>query len=166
MQKSLAELKRACLQRIEDAYTRAEEVYGRKFTRVPVVFSNRLKTTAGKAWYDRNHRPIKISLSLPLLQLNEDTFVKRTPGHEVAHLIAVQLAGAQGTGHGRVWQQVMHTIGQPASARHDMTVARVRKVVYCNCQEHKVTVGMYNKMKTPGHRFVCKDCKTSIRLTK
>ena len=62
-----------------------------------------------------------------MLQLNPETFVKETPGHEAAHIIAMELFGFEGTGHGRKWKEVMRVIGQQAKVYHNMATIPTAK---------------------------------------
>jgi SprT protein len=159
-------LKKAALDKVEEAYVRAEAHYGRKFTRVPVEFSTKQKVTAGTAHYRRSHTghtPIKIKLSLPLLMLNGETFIEDTPGHEAAHLIAVEMYGSRGEGHGAAWMSVMRVIDQEAKRTHNMKTARVTVNAYCLCTTHEVSKGIAQKILA-GRRFTCKKCKTPVKL--
>jgi SprT protein len=159
-------LKQQALAKVEEAYVRAEAHYGRKFTRVPVEFSAKQKVTAGTAHYRRGHSghtPVKIKLSLPLLMLNGEAFLEDTPGHEAAHLIAVEMYGSRGEGHGAAWSSVMRVIGQEAKRCHQMQVARVTVTAHCLCQSHEVSKGIAQKILA-GRRYTCKKCKTPVKL--
>jgi SprT protein len=159
-------LKQQALAKVEEAYVRAEAHYGRKFTRVPVEFSAKQKVTAGTAHYRRTHSghtPLKIKLSLPLLMLNGETFLEDTPGHEAAHLIAVELYGSRGEGHGPAWTSVMRVIGQEAKRCHNMQTARVTVTTHCLCQSHQVSKAVAQKILA-GRRYTCKKCKTPVKL--
>jgi len=161
-------LKQQALAKVEAAYVKAEAHFGVKLTRVPVEFSSQQKSTAGTAHYMHNRRtgtitPIKIKLSLPLLQLNGEEFIKSTPGHEAAHCIAISLFGVNGKGHGAKWQQVMRAIGQTPTRCHSMETAVTRIEVFCNCQSHMVTKQMASKVLA-GRRYTCKKCKSAISL--
>jgi SprT protein len=159
-------LKQQALAKVEEAYVRAEAHYGRKFTRVPVEFSAKQKVTAGTAHYRRTHSghtPLKIKLSLPLLMLNGETFLEDTPGHEAAHLIAVELYGSRGEGHGPAWTSVMRVIGQEAKRCHNMQTARVTVTAHCLCKSHEVPKSIAQKILA-GRRYTCKSCKTPLKL--
>jgi len=161
-------LKQQALAKVEAAYVKAEEHYGRKFTRVPVVFSTQQKSTAGTAHFLHDRmagkiKPVKIKLSLPLLMLNGEEFIKDTPGHEAAHLISVEMFGEAGTGHGYCWQQVMHVIGQQAKRCHKLQTAVDRVEVRCSCRTHRVTKGIARKILA-GYAYTCKSCKSGLTL--
>lgn len=161
-------LKQQALAKVEAAYVAAEAHYGRKFTRVPVVFSAQQKTTAGTAnyQYDRFNGkviPKFIKLSLPLLMLNGEEFIARTPGHEAAHLIAIELYNMAGRGHGAAWQQVMHVIGQKAERCHNMKTARVTVAITCACSTHNVSKTIAQRIMA-GAKYNCRKCKTVLSL--
>jgi len=75
-----------------------------------------------------------------VLRLNSEEFVKRTPGHEAAHIIAVTLF--QELGHGPKWREVMGVIGQPALRAHNMEVQRkkVKKYNYVTSTGYKLEI--------------------------
>lgn len=122
---SLASLQSDCRREIEHTFRRAEQVLGVKLTRVPVVFTNRMKKTAGMAMFwrhgDGTFTPTEIRLSNTLLVLNREQFVKRTPAHEAAHIIAMQVY--QHSNHGEPWQKIMRILGQEPERYHRMQTA-------------------------------------------
>jgi len=164
-------LKAQALAKIEAAYVKAEAHYNVKLTRVPVVFSAQQKTTAGTANFTYNRmtgkiEPKFIKLSLAIMQLNKEVFIESTPGHEAAHLIAVEVFGAVAKGHGPHWKQVMRVIGQEPKRCHSMQTARnntTRIEVFCSCMSHQVTKQTAQKILA-GHHYTCKKCKTRITL--
>lgn len=162
--------KKACLAEIERAYQIVETKYGRSVPRVPVEFSNKLTRCAGTAGFTRNRltgklTPTRIKLSLPLLRLNGDTFINRTPAHEAMHIAAYALFNNDG--HGPVWKGLMRLVGRDEKRTHSMeTPARRNTRVHsaqCNCQVHKITAQRVAKMKR-GARYICKLCKSDLRL--
>lgn len=123
---SITEAQAACKAEINRCYKVAEEHYGCTFSRVPITFTNKMKKTAGMLMYRRMSKtPTEIRLSNPLLQINGIEFVKWTPGHELAHLIAIELYGD--CSHGPKWQSVMKVLGVNSSRTHNMTPAATTK---------------------------------------
>jgi SprT protein len=146
----------ACLDRVEQAYQQAEQAYGRTFQRPQIKFSNKMTSCAGTAkwrWVagDTMSNP-QIVFSAPILTLNEDEFIRDTPGHEAAHLIAIELYGRDGKGHGRPWKEVMRVIGQSADRCHSMKTPpkkRQPRYVYiatCGTQV-ELTPRQHNKLQ-------------------
>ena len=167
---TIAAMRHACLDRIEEAFVTAEQHYNVVLPRVPIEFSNKLKSTAGLAHYSRNRftgkcAGVKIKLSVPLLRLNGDEFIGRTPGHEAAHIIAANLFNERG--HGNAWKQVMRVIGQKAERCHQMEVATPNRVdAHCGvgCTAvHKITKARATKM-TRGTRYLCSRCRQPLKL--
>lgn len=123
----LALLKKACLEKVENAFVMAEKHYKTTINRVPVKFCERKSTCAGTAAYSRVGGVLRgsyITLATKLLALNGEEFIGRTPGHEAAHIIAIELFGDLGRGHGPRWKEVMRVIGQDASRLHNMKTTK------------------------------------------
>ena len=159
---NLQNLKDNCVARINEAYQQAEAHYGLKFPRPTIEFSNKLTSTAGKAYFQRN----MIKLSVPLLILNEAKFILDTPGHEAAHLISYQRFGRPGIGHGAKWKQVMNIIGQQAKRCHNFTVPKKTNTVTarCSCTTHEISTIRANKIKSGSAYYSCKKCNTQLEL--
>lgn len=78
--------------------------------------SNRLKTTAGYAFF----RPTNIvRFSAELMWEHTDHFVKDTIIHEVAHIVANNVFGSKG--HDAAWRKVMLAMGVTPNRLHDLT---------------------------------------------
>ena len=125
-------LQKACRLRVEEAFQAAEAHYNVTIKRVSIVFSNQQKTTAGTASWRTDFctgkmEGTEIKLANSILRLNPEEFIARTPGHEAAHIIAVELFQQRGTGHGHKWQEVMRVIGQRAERCHNMKTQPRRK---------------------------------------
>lgn len=120
---SIAILQQQCLNEVEQMYSTAEQYFSRKFTRVPVIFSNHMKRMAGKATGYRTGKPVKLTFSNIVLSLNENVFIQQTVPHEVAHLVGLEHFGK--LNHGPEWSLIMTKVFE----REDNT---------------------YHKFKTPG----------------
>lgn len=147
---SLYSLQKRCKDEIELSFRKAEEHYGVRLERVPVVFTNKMKKTAGKAmyWYngDGTYDPTEIRLSNHLLRLNGDQFIRETPAHEAAHIIALQVYNH--AGHGKPWKQVMRVLGKAPNTRHTMnTMPTTKSKVYI----YKATCGNIVELKRVRH---------------
>ncbi|RKZ93556.1 MAG: hypothetical protein DRQ40_07480 [Gammaproteobacteria bacterium] len=174
-------LQRACRLRIEEAFQTAEAHYNTTIKRVPIVFSNQQKKTAGTASYTRCFSTGKltgkqIKLANSILRLNPEEFVARTPGHEAAHIIAVELFGNAGHGHGRRWKEVMGVVGQKAERCHNMETAPTRKGVqyrYVTTTGQEVMLGQGRHAKIlrgavytmRGNGKITKECYTPANPT-
>lgn len=81
-----------------------------------VVLNNRLKTTAGRAFYENN--PQYIDLSTELFWEYTEEFLRDTIPHELAHLVAYTVYGDPG--HGKGWKEVVSHMGIKTSRLHNM----------------------------------------------
>lgn len=161
---TVRELQTACLDRIEECFVIAEKHYGRKIPRVPVEFSNQMSRCAGTAQSGWAGEPKRIRLSSKLLQLNGETFINRTPGHEAAHIIANFIHGTQ-CKHDIRWVQAMTVIGQKAERYHNMLTPRkldTRFLAVCLCQEHNLTARQAKNVQS----LRCRSCKHNLTMKK
>lgn len=88
-----------------------------------VKLNNRLKTTAGRAFYEHYY----IDLSTELFWEYTERFLCDTIPHELAHIVAYIVHGD--TGHGRGWYSVVKTMNIDTTRLHNMvnTVHAKRK---------------------------------------
>jgi len=141
-------MKRLCLDEIEKAFLVAEAHYGRSIDRVPVTFSKRMTHTAGLAFVTRACKGKEIRLSASLLASEGQAFITRTPGHEAAHIIAVELFGKEGRGHGIRWREVMKVIGIEDKRCHSYTVPKKKTFTYVSEGVTKeLTLIRHNKLQ-------------------
>jgi len=139
-------MKRLCLAEIEKAFVAAETHYGRSIDRVPVTFSTRMTHTAGRAFFTRKCKEIRLSASL--LASEGKAFISRTPGHEAAHIIAMELFGIEGRGHGIRWKEVMRVIGIDDKRCHSYTTPKKKMYTYIKDGVTKeLTVFRHNKLQ-------------------
>jgi predicted SprT family Zn-dependent metalloprotease len=126
------EVRKATEARIEECYVKCEKHYNRKFARPEIRYDLR-NTNAGEAWRNRN----LIRLNLTFLVENWEGFLGRTPGHEVAHLVAhavydtKPMNGKKVRPHGKEWKEVMAVIEQEPSPKHsfDITSLDIQKTL-------------------------------------
>lgn len=127
---------------------------------LPTVSFDLRGTTAGKAFYLRNH----IQLNPILLNENKNAFIARTAGHEAAHLIAHHHFGNKIKGHGTEWQEVMRWLGQEASRCHQYDTknsAIVKRTVEYRC-DCNVPIFLSTKhhllIQAKRRRLICNKC--------
>lgn len=132
--------------RIAEVMQIATRHYGREFPAVVVDYKKR-GTTAGTA-----HPGTRaISLNSVILMENQDDFIARTVGHEVAHIIDKDVNGHRHnvtrTGrfkrdsHGPNWKAIMVLFGQDPSRCHDFDVTNARVQKTNNRTKHIWTCG-------------------------
>jgi len=125
---------------------------------IEVVWNPRMRSTAGRAWYDY----AVIWLNTRLLTGTEEGYghAVQTLGHEIAHLI--------GHGHGLKWKRAMNTLGLPAERTHKLDVSelqykqsrRKRYRYLCPCGT-RVGLGptQYKRaISGKGQRYLCRRC--------
>lgn len=148
----------------------AEEMYHRSFQR-PIVNLNLRGTTAGMAL--RRSFEWEIRYNKQLFEENKDKFSKRTVPHEVAHVVANQLAGGRIKPHGPWWKNVMRSFGCEESRCHSYDVSNVkqkrssvaRQYSYsCNCRTMMFTSIRHKRSQEYGGGFYrCNHCGTSMK---
>jgi predicted SprT family Zn-dependent metalloprotease len=169
-----AELKAACIAKVNESFDKADKHYGKVMPRCPVEFNSRMTSCGGRAWARRFgsvYQPTKVELSLPLLLLNGQKFIDEVPAHEVAHL--VDGFHHSGTGHGRTWSMVMRRVmGIDDKRCHKLTTPEKRKTtkvkqLFCKCKEpHNVTVRMFNNVAEGTGRYSCRICHSYLTMGK
>ncbi len=91
--------------------------------------------------------------------------MKRTPGHEAAHIIAWVVFGDRG--HGWRWKMVARELGIADTRCHTYkvppTVRRKRYPVYCGCDQNSATKVIVTRMKN-GIRYRCRKCSYPLSL--
>lgn len=132
-----------------------------------VVMSDRLRTTLGRAYLQKN----RIELNAALLEKYPHE-LEPTFAHELAHLVAPMLYGRAGLAHQIGWKKVMHLFGYPPERTHKLPVGekkrphRVMAHASCGCPErvHKIKPVTFRKMRYGRRRYICLKCKTEIQL--
>lgn len=126
-------------ERIERAFIKAEQVYGRPFSRAKVTFD--IKWGTSKAGIAQILPIRQIKINRQLLTQNPTHILDVTCPHEVAHLVAFDLYGREGWGHGPRWKSVMSNIGLAPKRCHQLVtkVCLTKPVYECErCKEQFV----------------------------
>lgn len=161
-----AELRDAATRAVERYFALAEERFGRVFKRVGVFFDLKGRT-AGQAWFPAGEDPF-LRFNLGLLRGNQEDFLVRTVGHEVAHVVDRVIAGrARIRPHGPGWKAVMAAFGLPATRCHDYetTPARQPAVTFpfrCACREWRFTI-VRQRRHARGMVYSCPKCLSILR---
>lgn len=90
--------------------------------RVAVSWNERLRTTAGRAFYKEG----RIELN-PQLLANSPKDLDDVLVHEAAHVAAYRLFGDYGSAHGRHWRGLMRIAGVEPNVTHDLPVPRAAR---------------------------------------
>ncbi|MFT0212937.1 SprT family zinc-dependent metalloprotease [Pseudomonas sp. F1_0610] len=150
--------------RVENCYKTAEGFFNRSFSR-PKIELNLTGQKAGMAYLQAN----KLRFNQQLYQENQAHFLQQTVAHEVAHLLAFALYGAQIKAHGPQWKSIMQTVFKlPAERCHNYAITVPEKTFYiyqCACTaEHLLSIRRHNFV-AKGYRYICKSCKTTLSFT-
>lgn len=113
----LLEIKRACIKQVEFYILLAEKKL-QVSLEIPNIRFSISGRVAGRAWCDKN----LIEFNPTIIKLNPQEFLARTPGHEVAHLIAYKLHGLVAP-HGKEWARVMWAFSLPAVRCHNYQIS-------------------------------------------
>jgi SprT protein len=144
----------------------AEEHFQIGMPRVAVRFDLRGRS-AGMVRFAPD-KPPEVRYNRLLLEENGADFLARTVPHEVAHVVARALFGAQIKPHGAEWKRVMYWLGADASRCHDYDVSRtqsrrLQRFPYrCACRRHWLT-SIRHKRIIAGQTYYCQACKNPLR---
>jgi SprT protein len=163
-------MKQAILDKVEEAFKKAEAYYGRTFSRPKHIIFKRSGTTGGHCWYANSELMFQIALA----EQEGDKFLNRTPAHEVAHWIDKEVNGYSYTPsgrrdiHGKKWQFIMTKVmGLDASRCHSYdtsTIVKKKQAKHeytCGCKSHFITTTIHNKILR-GSRRICLRCRQRI----
>jgi SprT protein len=128
----------------------AERVYGRDFDTISIDWTQRRSTVAGKAYMTR----WSVWINIPVHQAKPE-MLEDTVAHEVAHLIAYEVHGRAGTGHGAGWQSTMRKLGRTPSRTFNGTAEQrlagknmTRHIYRCDCgYELNVSAKRHNSIR-------------------
>lgn len=136
-------------ERIETAFQKAESVYGRKFQRCKIKCD--IKANANKAGTAQVLPERLIRINPRLFRQNPTHILETTCPHEVAHIVAFDLYGREGWGHGPKWKSVMRNIGLAPDRCHNLvTPSLISKQIYeCSrCQKQAaVSPKIHNRVQ-------------------
>lgn len=156
-----SELQSACIEQIHIAFAKCETIYNVKL-QLPIIQFDLRGRRAGVAYYNRN----LIRLNNKLLIENQSDFIKQTPGHEAAHLIARQMYGPFIQSHGLEWKRIMLAIGLQPIRCHDFEV-KTDHIYSCKCEKkHYLSTTQHNRIQSANSKYFCKNCRQFITWDK
>lgn len=153
-------------QETEQYIRRAEDIFGRRFDRVPVLFDLKGRT-AGM---------FKVIGPRRLIRYNPWIFSKYflenlydTVPHEVAHFIVHEVYPKRGVKpHGPEWQDLMARFGADPGVTFDLDLEGVPQRrqqthrYHCGCQLHEVSTTRHNRVQKRKVRYHCVTCDGSL----
>lgn len=126
--------------------------------RVSVIWNQRMRTAAGRAFYDAS----RIELNPGLMKLSEidvPAEIDRTLRHELAHLVAFHRArGRKIAAHGSEWRQACADLGIPGESRcHTLPFEprRIQKQFVYECPNCDTEILRVRRFR---HAVACYDC--------
>ena len=152
-----------------DLIRRAERHFGLRISQSGIHFDLKGKA-AGMVVFPPGEKPY-IRFNPGLLMLNQAHFLAQTLPHEVAHLVARRLYGANIRPHGDEWKQVMAFYGADPIRCHNYELGnsctrKIRRFTYrCGCRQHQLTAIRHNRI-LKGQAYFCKFCGESLRALK
>jgi SprT protein len=149
---------------VEETFTQAKRIYNRDFEPVRVVFDiRRTSGVAGQATVF----PRKIRINKLLLKFYPDFFKSVLVPHEVAHVVAFDLYGAEGWNHGPRWKSVMRSFGLAPDVRHDLVTEKNINIPVYECQRCSTQILVHRT----SHALIsngiskCRPCRCNGSLT-
>lgn len=119
------ELQDAVRKKVSETMEKARQIFNVNLEMPEILFDLHGKTS-GYAFYSKN----VIQFNLDILKYNTEAFLKRTPVHEVAHLVSYAVYGRIGMGHGKVWKAVVTSLGGSSERCHSYDVSKVVGIGY------------------------------------
>lgn len=130
---------------------------------VRILFSNKLRTTAGLAYT----RQCVIKYSTHFL-MNEGDVFDRTIAHEVAHIVVDNIYGI-GQKHNYLWRKIFGMSGHAVTRCHSYQSAKRNKKtrIQFNCnkcnRELLTTKNTFNRLSINKNLFLVCHCKNAMR---
>jgi SprT protein len=150
----------------EDYIRMAEEVFERRFERIPVLFDLKGRA-AGMFKIDGTRRWIRFNPWIFSKYYQEN--LGETVPHEVAHYIVHEVWGhgsrrRRVRPHGEEWRTVMAAFGVQGEVTFNLDLEgipqrRQKTHAYrCDCREHQVSTTRHNRIQKGSGRYHCRSC--------
>lgn len=168
---TMEELKAQAIKRVEEAVAKLNRIYKKEMPVPTIVFADLGARVAGTA----NHVKHQVTFHPAFMKKSEFWDLKgaATVEHEVAHLFTHVVYPDHKQAHGPEFRRIMSVLHANGSTYHSMgrveTTKRTRTVkrfeYKCSCRTHQVSSTIHNRIqKGSPMKYICKDCKTTIRL--
>ena len=154
----MTELQDKAIRRIEQVYQKAEQIYNHAFARPTITFKLKGRR-AGYAIYRQN----LIALNNSVLHEYGDEFIRDTPGHEAAHIIARTLYPFLSSSHGYEWKRIMKTVCDQEPTRCHNFEVKTNYIYSCHCDKKiYLSTRMHNSYLSGKRSYSCKICKSIL----
>ena len=151
------------LQRTEEYIVRAEQIFARRFDRVPVLFDLKGRA-AGMFKVIGKRRLIRYNPWIFAKYFEEN--LRDTVPHEVAHYIVHEVYPRRSTKpHGQAWKDLMAQYGADPGVTFDLDLEgvpqRSQKThrYLCGCQLHEVSTTRHNRVQKRRMSYHCCSCQ-------
>lgn len=163
------ELRRQVLDHTERFIVQAEQLFKRKFERIPVLFDLSGRT-AGMFRVAGKKRQIRYNPWIFAKYYEEN--LSATVPHEVAHYIVHELYGLRSVKpHGREWLAVMNRFGADPGVTFKLDLTgvpqrRQRTHSYrCACRTHQVSTTRHNRVLRGEGSYLCRTCNVQLEYS-
>jgi SprT protein len=157
---------RQVAQSTEEYICRAEDIFSRRFDRVPVLFD--LKGSAAGMFKTLGERRL-IRYNPWIFAKYFEENLRDTVPHEVAHFIVHEAYPKRGVKpHGYQWQDLMGQFGADPGVTFDLDLEgvpqRSQKThrYHCGCQIHEVSTTRHNRVQRRKVSYHCLTCDGSL----
>lgn len=157
---------RQVLAATEHFIARSEELFERRFERIPVLFDLRGRA-AGMFKVAGRQRVIRYNPWIFGKYFEEN--LRDTVPHEVAHFIVHETCGRRSVKpHGSQWRALMAEFGADDGVTFDLDLEgipqrRQRTHPYrCGCRVHQVSTTRHNRVQKGAGRYHCRYCQGQL----
>lgn len=162
-------MRQQILDKIEESFKRAENYYGRSFSRPKNVIFKRSGTKGGHCNYSKS----ELMFQLDFAEAYPEDYLKETVPHEVAHWIDRELYGytrhnGRRVMHGRTWKNIMircYGLSPERCHEYDVSVTKTKSQTRysykCGCRKHSISQTVHNRILT-GRNYRCSLCRQTI----
>lgn len=155
------ELQRPVLAATERYFCEAEQIFDRRFKRIPVLFDLR-GTSAGMYKVLGKRRWIRYNpwIFAKYYDLN----VRDTVPHEVAHYIVDEMYSKRAKPHGVEWQQLMALFEADPGVTFNLDLTGIPRRIqrthtyHCLCDAHEVSSTRHNRVLRGRGTYHCRNC--------
>ena len=160
------EQRRQVLARTVDFIERAEDIFGRRFERIPVLFDLR-GTTAGMYRIVGRRRSIRYNPWIFSKYYEEN--LRDTVPHEVAHYIVHAVYGDRRIRpHGRQWLDLMARFGADPGVTFNLDLEGIPQrrqqthAYRCECRVHELSTTRHNRIQRGAGGYQCCFCRGDL----
>ncbi len=149
--------------------SKAEHIWQKSFTEIPVYFDLRGKTSGIYVvrghW---THQEQKIRYNPAIFARHFEESCATTIPHEVAHHICYELHGKKAKPHGKEWREIMLAFGVPAEATSKLDLSEIpqkklkRFEYICDCGSHQLSSIRHNRIQRGQSRYACPKCSATL----